>query len=494
MSKRWIVRIAILAGMLVSCRLFPSPTLTSTVPPAATRSPSPSATPVPTLSPTPDVEAMRATIAHDYPRVDGSTSALPLQRVVACKLLGLPCVWIEGFWSAATVVPDVTRTDTPELAEPINGITHNGTHGAYVNLIEAQADFILVARPPSEDELRAARESGVTLDVQPVALDAFVFLVNAENPIDGLPMETVRDIYAGRITRWADGDLKGESISTYQRNPNSGSQELMEKLVMRSTPMVDSPDMILESMMGPFNAVGEDRLGIGYSVYYYAVFMLPTPQVKLIAIDGVAPTSANIADRIYPLTTEVYAVVREDMPQDSTAVILRNWLLTNDGQAAVAESGYIPLTGSMPDDTFAIYLVDEATSTAELAETVLEDLELKETSIISADDIISYTRESHQIELASAAYGRLLADLDRVGTSGRPFVVCVGSQRIYAGAFWTPVSSQSFDGIAIVLLPNEEHTIRIQLGYPESLELFRGFDLRADPRILRSLGEAGKLQ
>jgi hypothetical protein len=247
-------------------------------------------------------------------------------------------------------------------------------------------------------------------------------------------------------------------------------------------------------MMGPFNAVGEDELGIGYSVYYYAVFMMPTPQVKLIAIDGVAPTSTNIADRIYPLTTEVYGVVREDMPRDSTAVILRDWLLTDDGQAAVAESGYVPLTGSMPDDTFAIYLVDEATSTAELAGTPLEDLELKDTSIISADGIVSYTRESHQIELSPAAYENLLAALDPMSISGRPFVVCVGSQRIYAGAFWTPVSSQSFDGIAIVFLPREEQTIRIQLGYPESLELFRGFDLRADPRILRSLGEAGKLQ
>jgi phosphate transport system substrate-binding protein len=494
MGKRWILGIAILAGMLVSCRLFPSPTFSPTMAPVVTRSPSPSATPVPTPSPTPDVEAMRAAIARDYPRVDGSTSALPLQRVVACELLGLPCVWLAGFWSAATVIPDMTRIDAPELAEPINAITHNGTHGAYVNLLEGQADFILVARPPSEDELRAAQESGVTLDVQPVALDAFVFLVNVENPVDDLSIETVRDIYAGRITRWAEGDLKGKSISTYQRNPNSGSQELMEKLVMRSTPMVDSPDMILESMMGPFNAVDEDELGIGYSVYYYAVFMLPTPQVKLIAIDGVAPTSANIANRTYPLTTEVYAVVREGTPQDSTARVLRDWLLTGDGQGAVAESGYVPLGGSMPDDTFAIYLVDEATSTAELAETALEDLELEDTPIISAADIAAYARESHQIELVPEAYGSLFAFFDRMGISGRPFVVCVGSQRIYAGAFWTPVSSQSFDGIAIVLLPNEEHTIRIQLGYPESLELFRGFDLRADPRILRSLGEAGKLQ
>jgi hypothetical protein len=67
------------------------------------------------------------------------------------------------------------------VVEQINSIWHSGTHGAYVNLIEGNANFILVARLPSEDELQAAQESGVVLDVQAVALDAFVFLVNAEN-------------------------------------------------------------------------------------------------------------------------------------------------------------------------------------------------------------------------------------------------------------------------------------------------------------------------
>jgi phosphate transport system substrate-binding protein len=75
---------------------------------------------------------------------------------------------------------------------------NNGTHSAYVNLIEGNADFILVARLPSEDELQAAQESGVVLDVQAVALDAFVFLVNAENPVDDLALETMFAIKKGK--------------------------------------------------------------------------------------------------------------------------------------------------------------------------------------------------------------------------------------------------------------------------------------------------------
>jgi phosphate transport system substrate-binding protein len=71
--------------------------------------------------------------------------------------------------------------------------------------------------------------------------------------------------------------------------------------------------------------------------------MLPTEGVKLIGVDGVPPTSENIADRSYPLTTEVYAVIREGLRDDHSAVLLRDWLLGAEGQAVVEESGYVPI-------------------------------------------------------------------------------------------------------------------------------------------------------
>ena len=235
--------------------------------------------------------------------------------------------------------------EQPDFADMLFDLYHNGTHGSYVNLIEGTADIILVARQPSDDELREADRRKVNLDARPVALDAFVFLLNTENGLDDLSLDTIRDIYSGKITSWEDVDPESidQVINTYQRNPNSGSQELMEKLVMQDRPMVDAPDMILEGMMGPFNAISSDPLGIGYSVYFYAEYIFPSETVKMIGVDGVHPTSNTIAERTYSLTTEVYVVIREGMPVDSTAILLREWLLTEGGQEAVAESGYVPI-------------------------------------------------------------------------------------------------------------------------------------------------------
>jgi phosphate transport system substrate-binding protein len=271
---------------------------------------------------------------------------------IACHILGVPCDWQEGdlFDPTRRIAPDPEFNGSLALIEKLYSIHHNGTHNAYMNLIEGNADIILVARRPSEDEIQAAQQANINLDVKPVALDAFVFLVHKDNRVDNISLEKIRDIYSGKITQWLELGGKKDVIHTYQRNRNSGSQELMEALVMRGKPMIEAPDMILESMMGPINVIGDDPLGIGYSVYFYAAHIFPHENVKMIAVDNVPPTSEDIATRDYPLTTEVYAVVREDIPEENEVRLFLDWLLTNEGQAVVAESGYVPLYNSQNQD------------------------------------------------------------------------------------------------------------------------------------------------
>jgi phosphate transport system substrate-binding protein len=223
-------------------------------------------------------------------------------------------------------------------------------------LINGGTDIILVARRPSLDELMAASKAEEVLDVVPIALDAFVFLANSANPMASLSSEQIRAIYSGQVTDWAQVGGAPGPIRAFQRDRNSGSQELMEEMVMKGAAMVEAPDMLLETMSGPINAIGTEIWGIGYSVYYYATVMLPDPKVKLLAINGVTPSADTIRDGSYPLTTEVYAVIlrespwaphigggRQGRPDRTSARILRDWLLTPAGQEVVVESGYVPL-------------------------------------------------------------------------------------------------------------------------------------------------------
>ena len=144
---------------------------------------------------------------------------------------------------------------------------------------------------------------------------------------------------------------------------------------------------------------------------------------------------------------------------------------------------------------FALFLVEGNPPANAVRGMELNSLPLASNPLISTDDIQSYDQLTHEIVLTSSGYQRIL-DLYSlpIDVDGIPFVVTVGSERVYAGAFYTPASSLSFDGVTILQPFSEtDPTIQISLGYPTT-DAFSGQDPRADSRILESLDFFGKLK
>jgi phosphate transport system substrate-binding protein len=280
--------------------------------------------------------------AEDFPRLDSSTSAEAISAAILCHALEVDCEWVEWIGGDRRFMPSLER-----YAGEFPGFMVSGTHQSYLNLADGEADLIFAARAPSQDELLYASGKSVVYHVTPLALDAFVFIVNEDNPVGGLTSDQIRAIYTGSVLNWAEVGWDDRAIHPYQRNDTSGSQELMRNLVMKGQPMIDAPDLTLPTMMAPFNAISTDAAGLGYSVYFYEEHMAPEQErVKPIAIDGVFPDKSSIQAKTYPYTTEVYMVTRADLPADDPASQLRAWLLTPAGQALVAASGYVPYVGS----------------------------------------------------------------------------------------------------------------------------------------------------
>jgi len=363
-----VILLGFIAGKIaeppqVAPTYIPWPTYTAypTFTPFPTRTPLPKATSYTTIAS--QLQEPLRTIAYNYPKVDGSTSTVFLAKFMYCAVFRLDCEWMISGGEPITYPNYVRITSGPSRIQhtviPMDSlIKHSGTHDSYMNLVEGKSDIILVARMPSSDELVAANAKGVQFDVKPVALDAFVFIVHADNPVDTISIEQIRGIYTGKITNWSQiQEGYDVPIHAYQRDRNSGSQELMTSMIMGNTPILDAPDMILNTMAGPFYAIEgieateitpknqEDRGGIGYSVYYYMWYMMgPRQSIKVLGIDGIRPTSNSIANETYPLISEVYVVIPSNLPKDNPALLLRDWLLSEQGQLrAVLNSGYIPI-------------------------------------------------------------------------------------------------------------------------------------------------------
>jgi len=138
----------------------------------------------------------------NYPRIDGSTSAHPLQVLIACEILDVEYSWMTGiFDETSRIWPSFEKK--PQIAQFIvDSIVHNGTHSSYVNLMNGEADIIIVARRESEDEIHMADSMGLSLSTIPIALDAFVFIANTNNPVSGLSEKQIQEIYTVKIKNW----------------------------------------------------------------------------------------------------------------------------------------------------------------------------------------------------------------------------------------------------------------------------------------------------
>ena len=139
---------------------------------------------------------------------------------------------------------------------------------------------------------------------------------------------------------------------------------------------------------------------------------------------------------------------------------------------------------------FAIYLTKGDIPPAQMP--ALSHIDIEEQPIIALSDIITYYAETHEITLTTSAY-ESISKLE-VPVRGRSFVVCVNRKPIYWGAFWTPISSISFDGVTIwkPLSSQEPKVIKLELGYPSS-SFYSGEDPRNNTEVMESLEQAGKL-
>ena len=274
----------------------------------------------------------------DYPSIDGSTVCVPLAMELARQWLDLPEEDLNGFVSFSTTPVAYDRL-TAGAANPTVTIASRGVMMDDIHPID-----IVIGTGPNADERRAAEEAGVELVMVPICYDAFVFLVNSENPVDGLRSDEIRGIYTGAIYRWSEVGGADSLIVPFQRPHGSGSQTAMEEMVMAGYPLTAAePNYISDGMSDLIAQVGNYDGGvdaIGYSYLYYVDALYKSGSLKVLAVDGAAPTPENLRSGAYPYTVYYYAVY---VKGNETAERFVDWLVSDEGQRCVEQAGYVTL-------------------------------------------------------------------------------------------------------------------------------------------------------
>lgn len=222
---------------------------------------------------------------------------------------------------------------------------YTNTDPAYTKLINGETDLIIVTEP-SSDELKRASDAGVELEVTPVVNEGFVFFTNVNNPVNGLSLKEIQDIYTDKITNWNQVGGDNAKIIAYQRPENSGSQTGMLSLVMKDKKIKEPKrEEYIESMAGIIDAVANydnSKDSVGYSYYYYATTMYGNENIKFLAVDGVSPNHDTIKDESYPLITAYYIVTLKGTKNMAVSKV-KKAMLESKGQEIARNAGYIEI-------------------------------------------------------------------------------------------------------------------------------------------------------
>lgn len=263
----------------------------------------------------------RASADHGHPRLDGATALFPVYSAI-----------VEA------VYPEKTRY-AEEDKNPL--VTCTKTNRAYERLIEGKADIIFCAGP-SDAQVAMAKAMGVEFELTPFGREAFVFIVNKENPMNDISVENIRRVYSGEITEWDALGVNGlGEVVAYQRPDNSGSQTALERL-MGETPIMEAPSERISSFMDDIIETIEYRNlpnAIGYTFRFFCTEMIGS-DVKLLSIDGVEPSLENIRSDRYPITSTLYMVTRKGEDNPNVQALI-DWVLSDQGQKLVEKAGYV---------------------------------------------------------------------------------------------------------------------------------------------------------
>ena len=223
-------------------------------------------------------------------------------------------------------------------------VTFHNTAVGFEALVNGTVDMFFGAKP-SESQLEFASSRGVELEYTPIGKEGFVFFVNEENPIDNLSIQQIKDIYSGRITNWKEVGGKNEKIIAFQRPERSGSQSMMVYF-MGDIPLKEPLTYEMEyAMLGIIEEVAEyhnEDGAMGYSFRYYFDGMTQVEGAKMIAVDGVYPSTESITSGEYPIVTPLYCITVKGNQNENVQKVI-DFMLSEDGQYIIEKTGYSPV-------------------------------------------------------------------------------------------------------------------------------------------------------
>jgi len=262
--------------------------------------------------------------------------------LLICTFLTMPAAAVENkkgdlTWTGCGITRKAFMSECAEAYLKQKGITITLSGGGATRGIReaaaGRADLGGSCRPANPD--LSNEEKGIKMTH--VAWDALVIIVHPDNPINNLTTDQVSTIFKGKIRNWKDiGGKIGPIKVVVRRGKISGVGYMARKMLFNDPNFNFYPRAISLKSSGPVEkAVEKTKNAIAITGVSSAI----KRKVKIIKLNGLDPTKANIISAKYPYFRPLYLMTRGEPTGEIRAFL--DWTLSPAGQKVISEQGTV---------------------------------------------------------------------------------------------------------------------------------------------------------
>lgn len=258
--------------------------------------------------------------------------SLLIAALLSCTALvgcgGSDGVTTDGSTSMSKVIGALSEAYENETGV---GVSYNGTgSGSGIQaVLEGRCDIGLSSRELKDEE----KAKGLKATV--LALDGIAIIVNRENPIDNLDVETVAEIYRGEITNWSEIGGRDEQIVLIGREAGSGTRDGFEAIT--DTEEKCNYRQELTSTGDVITTVAGNTAAIGY-----ASLAAVKDTVKALSVGGVASSEAAVKDGSYIIQRPFVLVTKENAELSKAAQGFFDYITSEKADEIILSVGAVP--------------------------------------------------------------------------------------------------------------------------------------------------------
>ena len=210
-------------------------------------------------------------------------------------------------------------------------VTYNATgSGAGIQAVqEGRCDIGLASRNLKDEEKAKGLEGTI------LAYDGIAIIVNPNNPVSDLDVETIAKIYTGEIKNWKEVGGNDAEIVLIGREAGSGTRDGFESI----TDTKDKCDyrQELTSTGDVITTVASNPGAIGY-----ASLASVKDTVKALTVGGVVASEETIKDGSYVVQRPFVLVTKKDAALSESAQKFFDYITSEAANEIISGAGVVP--------------------------------------------------------------------------------------------------------------------------------------------------------